>query len=61
MTTQYLTEYGKGVVLVAFALAVLVWVLFFAPDPVTQVNLSLWANIREGKVHIHRNPKRKVA
>ena len=33
MTTQYLTEYGKAVVLVAFALAVLAWVLFCPPDP----------------------------
>ena len=36
----YLTEYGKAVVLVGLAIAVLAWVLFFPPDPV-QVNSIL--------------------
>jgi hypothetical protein len=37
MKKEYLTEYGKAVILVGFGLAVLTYVLLFAPDPVSQV------------------------
>jgi hypothetical protein len=37
MRKEYLTEYGKAVFIVGFAVLVLVYVLFFAPDPVQQV------------------------
>lgn len=37
MRREYLTEYGKAVAIVGFAVLVLVYVLCFAPDPVSQV------------------------
>jgi hypothetical protein len=37
MRREYLTEYGKAVAIVGFAVLVLAYVLFFAPDPVSQV------------------------
>lgn len=37
MRKEYLTEYGKAVIIVGFGLAILAYVLFFAPDPVSQV------------------------
>lgn len=41
MKKEYLTEYGKAVILVGFGLAILAYVLFFAPEPVQQVQSVL--------------------